>query len=366
MRIKKISAVLTAAVLICACSGKPESLQQHGPADSASVPFSQELIMEHTAPRGESYTDYLKIHKDGPVIPGLYQGAVPQGLAFDPESEKLYISNYMFNGQPSSVSVLSAEDGTFIKVLWLYNPDGTPHKGHVGGIAVSGKYVWISSGRGVYRINKDLIDSTDNKDRLKMETFIRTAVKGSFASYSDGILWVGEFASRDGTYSTPETHHIKLPSGKINHGWMGGYYLNKKSDTVTSENKEGEVLYPDIIISIPDEVQGAAFYGSAVVLSRSYGRRNRSTLVSYENPLEKKPGGSIRLSGGKEIPVYFLDEGNKITSLTAPPMTEGIAAYGKYTAVLFESGSDKYRSTALFPQGRIQLFPSDFFLQVNR
>ncbi len=366
MKIIKISAILTAAALICACSGKPERSQQQDLPGSASVPFSQELIREHTAPRGRSYTGYLKIHKDGPVIPGLYQGAVPQGLAYDPESEELYISNYMFNGRPSSISILSAEDGTFRKILWLYNPDGTPHKGHAGGIAASGKYVWISSGGGVYRIDKRMLYRADSEDKIKMETFMQTAVRGSFASYSDGILWVGEFARKDGSYSTPDRHHVKLPSGKINHGWMGGYYLDKKSDTVTSENKEEGLLYPDIIISIPDEVQGAVFFGSSVVLSRSYGRRNKSTLVSYENPLKKKPGSSIHLSGGKEIPVYVLDEEKKITSLTAPPMTEGIVRYGTHTAVLFESGSDKYRSTALFPQGRIQLFPSDFFLQANR
>lgn len=325
------------------------------------VPFSQIMIKEHKIPDSPEYSKYLEVSSKGPVIPGLYQGAVPQGMAYKTAGNLLYISNYMFNGKPSSLSVLSMKTGTFIKVLWLQNPDGTPHTGHAGGLAVSKKYLWIASGNGVYRVALSTVAAAANDAPLKTEKFIATAVKGSFAASSQGVLWVGEFTDKGGSYSTPDSHHLKTSSGGMHHAWMAGYILDPEADTIQSKNIMDGQVYPDYIISIPDEVQGAAFSGNTLILSMSYGRRNKSRLESYKTPLPDGFKQNLNPGNGTAIPLAVLIENAKLHSITAPPMTEGITVYAHSIAVLFESGSDKYRSTALFPQGRIQLLPVDIF-----
>ena len=347
--------------LVSSCSSQKQTVAETSAQMRTPYIFRQVPLKENTLPQGNDYAAYLKTHSDGPVIPGLYQGAVPQGLAYNSTENLLYISNYMFNGKPSSLSVLSMKTGMFIKVLWLQNPDGTPHTGHVGGVTVSKKHLWIASGKGVYRTTLSAVDSAANDTPLKMEEFIHTAAKGSFAAASQGVLWVGEFTDKGGSYSTPDSHHLTTPSGQVHHAWMAGYILDPETDTIQSKNIMGGQVYPDYIISIPDEVQGAAFSGNALIFSMSYGRRNKSRLISYKNPLPDGFTQHLNPGNGTAIPLAVLTENEKIHSITAPPMTEGVTVYAHSIAILFESGSDKYRSTALSPQGRIQLLPAEIF-----
>ena len=345
-----------AVLFFAGCSHVENGSQKHTQVHPPE-PFSQILIDEHTVPGTSEYAPYREVSLDGPVIPGLYQGAVPQGLAYSSKLDLFFISCYMVGKTPSTISVLSGKDQKFIKVLKLQNPDGSPHTGHVGGLAASSKHLWIASGKGVYRVELQDILDTPNEENLKMKDFIHTAVKGSFASYSEGILWVGEFTDKDGSYPAAKSHRVNTKSG-VNHGWMAGYTLDPHTDMIESQITEKGLLYPDRIISIPDEVQGAAFSGGLLILSTSYGRKNKSRLTGYRIP---EPDRSIELSGETSIPMSVLTISEKEKSLIVPPMSEGIVPYKDYLAVVFESGSDKYRSTALFPQGRIQLIKQDFF-----
>ncbi len=360
MNLKFLLITLAVLVSLLSCTsqtppGKPTSETQ----GRKTYAFRQTPLTNPEKAAGAVYAAYNALHKNGPIIPGLHQGAVPQGLAYDPKKNLMFISNYMFNGNPSSLSVISMENGAFVKVLPLENPDGTPHMGHVGGLAVSKKNLWVASGKGVYRISLAAVYTTDNEKPLTLEQFIPTAAKGSFAAYSEGMLWVGEFTSRDGSYSTPQSHHVKTPSGEVHHAWMAGYSLNPETDRIQSKTVIGGKIYPDYIVSLPDEVQGAAFFKNFLVLSLSYGRRNSSRLVLYKNPLHKQSTERIKLPEGKKIPLTLLDRADQIRTLTAPPMTEGITNDNGTLAVLFESGSVKYRSTGLFPQDRIQFLPPD-------
>ncbi len=362
----KIVFTLTVLAAAVSCTSKTSTVPPGPVTGKKAYIFSQTALQKPAPVKGRDYTAYNTDHTDGPLIPGLYEGAVPQGMAYDSEKEIMFISNYMFNGKPSSLSVLSMKTGNFTKVLWLYNPDGTPHTGHVGGLAASRTHLWVASGKGVYRISLSSLYTAQNGDHIKMASFTPTAAKGSFASYASGILWVGEFTSKDGLYTTPDSHHLKTPSGRINHAWMAGYLLDKNTDLIQSKKSAGGKVYPDYIISIPDDVQGAAFSKGILILSLSYGRRNKSRLVSFKNPLKSSTKDRFKLPDGTEIPLAVLDSRQRIHTLTAPPMTEGISVYKDSLAVVFESGSDKYRSTALFPQGRIQLLPLKIFRQQGK
>ena len=116
---------------------------------------------------GDRYGDFRELKQEFD-IPDLEGGGSPQGLAnyFNGEYEVttevtgadgtvtqktekkrqnfFFISSYMPKKQPSRVYVVGQETG-YIGFVTLKNPDGTPHTGHVGGIAVNRDYLWISS-----------------------------------------------------------------------------------------------------------------------------------------------------------------------------------------------------------------------------
>ncbi|WJH33016.1 lamin tail domain-containing protein [Paenibacillus sp. CC-CFT747] len=85
----------------------------------------------------------------GPVIPGLVQGHVPQGMSYYSGNGKEWILSaaYHYSGDPSTLAVIDAKTGLLEKYVHLKNPDGSIYVGHAGGVAVSKENVWLSSGK---------------------------------------------------------------------------------------------------------------------------------------------------------------------------------------------------------------------------
>ena len=78
-----------------------------------------------------------------------------------------------------------------------------------------------------------------------------------------------------------------------------------------------------------------------VALSQSYGRGNGSKFHLYENPMGTEAHSQVDING-KSVPLYFLDSKTPSKSISAPPMSEGLAAMDGKLYILFESGADKY------------------------
>jgi hypothetical protein len=190
---------------------------------------------------------------------------------------------------------------------------------------------------------------------LTMDGFFQTETKGSFITYTDNRLWVGEFTRSNGTYSVPKSHHRQTGSGTVNFGWLGGYSLDPETGLIRTDQIHDGTAYPDMILSIPHEIQGAAFTDGVIVFSRSFGRRNRSHISVYRNPMGEKSDDHFTAPSGQTVPVWILDNTHLKSQITAPPMSEGLTLVGPDVWVLFESGSDKYRKSALDPLDRIQI-----------
>ena len=108
-------------------------------------------------------------------------------------------------------------------------------------------------------------------------------------------------------------------------------------------------MTPDYVLSIPDEIQGMTKLESGeFVLSRSYGRNNKSSLLLYRGVLDSNPDRTVRING-KEVPLWFLDSETSVKSITAPPMLESLERADGNVLALFESAADPYRDTALDP-----------------
>lgn len=261
------------------------------------------------------YKKFFDISKKGAPIPG-YSGTkewIPQGLALVPSKNWIIISHYWGNkdnNQASSISITSSKTSKRIKTLYLYESGSKKHTGHVGGLAVSKNHLWVASGKNVYKIPLSTISSKKDYSNIVMTPYA-LGHKASYATYSDGILWIGEYMDGEdqgGKQCAPG------PKGKLR-----GYPLTS-SDGFPSNRKATYIWIT------PDRIQGAVVTKSRVVYSQSCGRNNASKLLIYTRGAKGKAGA---------------------TPLTMPPMSENIAMRGNDLYVLFESGARKYRNGAM-------------------
>lgn len=316
-------------------------------------PNPTELVtLTQASPRAHPKLTIPK-HDVGPTVPGLEEGAIPQGLVYWKKRNWFLISHYFENQSKASVlTAVNAATGKLERCLTLVEDDGNLHTGHVGGVAVSDKYVWIGSGK-LYRAPMAAVEEAKPLDFLKMQPPIETECWASFVGYHNKKVWVGEFVSRENDIDGRPEHKLKDRKGVEKYAWIAGYTLNADENMDgTAGNKQP---LPTAIISIRQKVQGMAFIGNSIVLSMSYGRKNSSTLASYRNPLSESQHRTVHV-GGRKVPLWFADGENSEWEKNYPPMSEGICAYDKRFAVVFESGAQKYQKGGLGPIDTILLF----------
>lgn len=299
---------------------------------------------------GDNYPDFNKneFHQvelqsgDSLEIPGLDEGAVPQGIGnytyvgvendYLTKQEYLFISAYMKEG-PSRIYVTGTRTG-YVGYVTLKNQDGTDYTGHAGGIATSCNNsnsdgnktrvqygtLWVVSDGTVYCakrsadeyyniaeevITKAALTMQEGEQSIQFTSSFNANNGASFCFfYEDGTtsvnndrLYVGEFYREgDDRYSTAETHHITTKSGEKQYAFVYEYQSNTSStneygleylkDTYAydADGKLVEKNVPAIkqIISIPAKIQGLArTSNNQLVLSESYGLPN-SHLYYYD------------------------------------------------------------------------------------
>ena len=105
-------------ILFSCTSGVEKSSDQDISQDDFQTPklIQQELINKISGDP-EEYALYNSIMAEGPLIPGIFQSAVPQGMAYYEEADLMLISNYMFDGRPSCITAVKMSDGLIKKTL---------------------------------------------------------------------------------------------------------------------------------------------------------------------------------------------------------------------------------------------------------
>jgi hypothetical protein len=348
-RLLPVISTLLCAALLAACSSKP------APAPAAPTTPPPAAPAKKKADYGGQYTKLWPISEEGPAIPGLEEHNVPQGLAYWAEQGWLLIASYSGTGGASTIMVIDARTGQFVKGLNLYEENGEKYTGHAGGIAVSGKNAWLSSSQKVYRIPlQELLDAPD-KGKVTIADRFDTIVRSSFTTFAEGVLWVGEFYNMP-DYPVDKTHRLSNNEPSTYYAWVVGYKLDTTTDLLP-EGTTGKT--PDYILSIPDKIQGMTVTADSVILSQSFGRTKDSALLKYKRPdMAVAPHTTVELNG-KTVPVWFLDRKNlapNLGLLPAPPMTEGVIHDGAGRLyVLFESGATEYRSSASNPMDHLRV-----------
>ena len=296
------------------------------------------------------YDNFFNIASEWAIIPGLKEKLVPQGICYVPEQNWFILTYYRIGGKPSVLAIIDGTDGIFIKAMEIYNHNGTPYTGHAGGVAVSISNLWISSSSYLWRIPFQEIIDAENGSKVIIADEFNTGTRASFASYSNGILWAGEFY-HTGNYETSASHRMVARDGTTHHAWIAGFKLDAITDRLPEDKIKNiaSSVTPDVILSIPDIVQGVEFLKDGrIVLSRSYGRSNDSFLQVYDPVLNGRNHTMVQISGG-EVPVWFLDNQSFENELLILPMSEGITQKDNSIYVLFESAASKYLLTTKYP-----------------
>ncbi len=296
---------------------------------------------------GDTYPDFKKFRKEF-AIEGLDDGAIPQGLGAyysqyeitDEDGKTKYayqqyflMSAYMKDGSPSRIYVTAEKTG-YVGYVTMLNIDGTPHTGHVGGIATNGSRLWVTYGDSIVvaqaseeykeaNILKEIIaKATKNSNLEEGEEVQSIRFTASFkancnAAYlyyfhdpryttaSYDRLYVGEFY-RKGNYETAKSHRLLTPKGYRNTSFMYEYRANTNSsnpygldlidDKGTDKTITDNVPKIQKIYSLPEQVQGIAFSGregygtttGTLVLSQSYGLSNSHLLCFDWNKVNAK------------------------------------------------------------------------------
>ena len=329
-----------------------ESGSVQKPADEvdADGPITQDRVKIPFQLDNEEYQPLLEVSKEGFVIPGLKQKMIPQGMAYDPSRNWLVMSSYNMEKTKASVlSILDADSGKLLKSVQLVMQNGELYTGHAGGVAVSKKHAWVSSGGAVYRVPLEALEQAQDMDKVQFDGQINTDVRASFTAYHEGVLWIGEFA-QGADYETNASHVMTTRDNQEHRAWIVGYRLDEATDHLPEEKQAGQKAIPDIVLSIQDRIQGLAFWNEWIVLSDSYGRNNESTKVFHLNPLalDEKAHSVVKIEGA-DIPLWFLDELNRVSSIDGPPMSQAIVPIGEELHILYESAADEYLTSGTYP-----------------
>lgn len=358
--------VLPITVLLAACAGAPPATEPSDSGAESAASVDQAAVDKiDTSKHAIFYAQLWKLSDEGPLIPGLDEGHIPQGIAYWKDKDWLIISSYNDSNKPSTLSVVDASSGQEVKTVSLLKPDGGAYTGHAGGVAISQNHLWVSSDGKAWWMPLESLEQADHGDRVRFDGVVETVARASFTTYHDGILWVGEF-HLEPNYTTDASHKLTSPDGSRYSAWAAGYRLDAEDRIV--ESASGPAI-PSYILSIPDSVQGMTFTDDTVITSQSYGRGNDSRLTMYRRPdLNGEPQQRVTV-GGQEVPVWFLDSTNRTQNLNpiiAPPMSEGVDTDGNRLFLLFESGAQKYRSSAASPMDTIRVIRLDEWMNTGQ
>ena len=309
------------------------------------VPFSQGTLVGANL-KDEEYEEFYSMAESAFIYPGLNEHLIPQGIAYRKDTNQFYLSGYFsakIKNMNSSIVVVDAETGKIAAQYQLLHADGTPHRGHVGGIAISDKDLYIENGSRIQRISLATIDATGASGHLKIEENIMLTLgissPNDFLECSDGYLWTGNYYDIEDKKYSKTIAHDSYPF------LIRGYKLDatQPSGLAAEYKVEGNELYdyvPEVLYEVEEQkIQGMTSIGNYLVTATSKSW-NPSYLYVYDTSKPAGTNGAVTLDGGIEIPVIRL---NLEKSIKAIPYMEEIAATGGKLYVTFESGAIKYR-----------------------
>ena len=280
-----------------------------------------------------TYRDFYKNSSKGFKIPGLgLDGCVPQGFEYLPEIDTFLYTGYHKDGEsPSMIFVMPQGGKGDARKIELYNTDGTPFNGHVGGMTVYEEWLYIADGYGVAVL--DLYDVLDADGKATVVYGFENDFEVAFVEVEGSKLYVGNFY-HPGAYETPKSHHIETPNGDQNTAVIYIYDLSIVSGLPTRD-------YPTRALSITDEIQGMTFGDNGELYLAASWALNDSKIYVYNT--ENATTSLYRFEDtGRVVQMTYLDSACLMSEIKAPPMAEEIVYTDGKLYIMNESASMKY------------------------
>lgn len=362
-------ALLLSSILLSTAAACAKSEEVPAGANLAAAPVTQvsntnpsaaeaagKLTQQEVNPKlridKNEFKPLLSMAKDGPIIPGLHELVIPQGLAYSADQGWLVMSGYRDKGV-SVIAIMDSKTGQLLKSLELYDAVGDPYTGHAGGVAITNGYVFVASGSKARYVSIDKIKQTEDGGQLTFDGQFKVNTNASFIAFEAGKLWVGEFAYVT-SYPTDASHYITNRDGDEYRAWIEGFTVDAKTGLPAQLKKSGDRLVPEQLLSIPNRIQGVSFWNGHWVLSDSYGRNTNSTMLFFNDPRGQAPHAKVTLNN-KEIPLWFLDKAELKLNLDGPPMAEEVAIVDDSLYINYESASDGIAMTGSYAMDRMHI-----------
>jgi len=278
----------------------------------------------------EKFSSFLINSSAYYTIPGLRQTnvmgkdcdtMVPQSIcAVD---DLVVIGAYDSDKECNSVIYVMSKTGALLSTVVM------PNKSHMGALAYDGKTLWVGDTENDRMIGYTYSDiqgtiyytKASKAKSVKMNVsdcdIIKLKTNPSFATYYDGVLWVGLFV-KPSEDKTPYVYGYKL--------------VYSENQFVTYSTKYE--------MEAPLETQGMTFYKHPtnnklyLAISQSYGRNNKSKVIIY------KPD-DINTAPFKNG-YYQVYKNSRTKDITMPNMSQGICWDSANMLTLFESAATLY------------------------
>jgi len=279
--------------------------------------------------------------------PGISDGYVCQGFDYMKERAVFLSCGYMKDKSASRVYVISEESRKELFFVEMKKADGTDHKGHTGGIAYFGDYIYITASDGCDMfLVSDLFDGDGIITKVGE---VNTEIDPAYCNVYGNKLYMGSFYYPDGGYETSGIEQLTTPAGDKNNSLILVYELDPQTGLARSR-------IPVEAYSTTSKVQGMTMIPEGkMMLSTSWGL---TSSYLYEYDLDKASRGTVEIKG-ERVPITYLDSAALVSSIKAPPMAEEIVYMDGKVIVMTESASLKYIFGNLTSGRRIRSYELD-------
>lgn len=284
-------------------------------------------------------------------IPGIEDGFIPQGLSYDPETDRVLLAGYMGSGGASPIYIVDRQSGSAVKVL-MQTETGKNFKGHAGGLSLRAGTAYIagSTANCVYCFSLDALLGATEDGALAADAKIELKnrddyIRVSFTAENTEMLFAGEFHKAPLFY-THASHAVDTPDGRQK-AYLFGFTPDEKNCAV-----------PRVVYSIPDNVQGACFDGDYLYLSQTDGLLS-ARILCFD--LSKLSAAGTKTVLNAEVPLYILGEHAAVKCTRIPPMSEEILVVDGNLLILYESASNRYRIGKKLGLDHVLATPIEFF-----
>ncbi len=344
---KKVMILVSSILFMLSPFGAPEILK---PAEPSTLLTQKEVIKGQLREECE-LKEFYEISEEDFIIPGLYEGFIPQGIFYSEETELFFISGYYKSkAQPSRV-VLVDKDGNFLKSVGAISKKGNKAYGHFGGIAVYKDYIYIATTGVTHVLSLTEVLQAENDEYCLIEKELYTDVTCSFVNVCNGVMYIGEFTENN-LEDKKEATNVYYKGLEKFYSRCNAFILDEnapwgiKEDMIDSKGN----LTPDFAYAIPLKAQGFGVLNDGrVTVSASATAIDNSNLYFYKDVTERAADKVIKVNE-KDVPVYYLLNRDKIKTVKAPTYMEELAVFGEDSVYLItESAAGEYSSLSKNP-----------------